>query len=244
MLNYLSSYSKYLRFITLLLIVLFSVSFIQQTQRRISVTVENKVLRNGKVVSIKSDLHYNFDRGTMTVHYHQPFEYYLLSDSKGEVRLYYPEKNEVFLSRDPSQITDQSLLYYFLSNRISDLGLRDMGFTLFKTQHGKGVVTSWWSPPASMAKNLQKVEIVHENYLPIYMAYHNNKVIRKVYYYNYTTDNKLPVKIPQKILEYNYLPNGDSLINQMTFTNILFGARATSSLFEYKIPENAKIVER
>lgn len=229
----------------LLLLILFTASFSWQVERRMSLSVMNKVIRDGKVVSISSEIHYHFDRGTLAVHYHQPFEYYLLSDSKGEVRLYYPSKNEVFLSRDPSQITDQSLLYYFLSNRVSDLGLRDMGFTLFKTTQSKGVVSTWWSPPANLAKNLQKVEMVHENHRPIYMAYHHqNKITRKVFYYNYTSDPNLPLSIPQKILEYNYLSDGDSLISQMSFTNILFGSKATSPLFEFKIPTNAKVVEK
>jgi hypothetical protein len=120
-----------------------------------------------------------------------------------------------------------------------------MGFTLFKTTQGKGVVTTWWSPPASLTNSVDKVEMVHENYLPIYMAYHQQKKItRKVYYYNYTNDPALPLRIPQKILEYHYLSDGDSLLNQLSFTHILFGSRATSPLFEFKIPANAKVVEK
>ncbi len=220
-------------------------SFVLQSQRKISVSVTNRVLREGKLLTIKSDLHYNFDIGNMIAHYTTPFEYYFLSDARGEVRIFYPDKNEVFISRDPSQITDQSLLYFFLSNRISDLGLRSMGFSLFNTERSGRVVTSWWSPPPNMAANIQKIELVHENHLPIYMAYHkaDNTLLRKVFYYDYTTDNSLPVSFPQKVLEYNYMPNGDSLVSQIVFSNILYGSRANSPLFNFKIPSNAKVVE-
>lgn len=225
---------------------LFAASFIQQDQRKISLSVTSKVLRHGKVVTIQSELFYNFDRGTILAQYKQPIHYYLMTDAKGEVRIYQPEKNEVVISRDPSQITDQSLLYFFLSNRISDLGLRENGFTLFKTSRSKDVVTTWWSPPASMAKNILKVELVHDNFLPIYMSYHNhqNSLSRKVFYYSYTQDASIPVRLPQKILEYNYFENGDSIVNQMVFSNILYGRKANSPLFDFKIPENAKIVEK
>lgn len=233
-------------FWVMLFCVLFCFSFInQQQEKRISLTQTTRYLKNNKKVTYDTDIFYNFDRGVMITHQVEPFEHYIMTDSKGEIRIYYPLKNEVYISRDPSQITEHSLFYYFLSNRLFDFGLRDMGFTILKTEPKKDVMVTWWTLPVNSSNPVKKVELVHQNFLPIYMAYYSKKntIQRKVYYYDYTNNKKLPVSFPQKVVEFNYLENGDSLVSQMIFSNILYGNEAKNTTFDYKIPLNAKVIK-
>ena len=217
----------------------------QQVEKRISLTQTTRSLKNNKKISYSSDIFYNFDNGIMIVHQTEPFEHFVITDSKGEIKIYNPAKNEVYISRDPSQITEHSLFYYFLSNRLFDFGLRDLGFTMSKTETKNDVLVTWWTPPVNSKSPISKVELVHQNFLPIYMAYYSskNEIIKKNYYYNYLNDNIIPVKLPQKIVEFNYFENKDSIVSQLIFSDIRFGKDATSNLFDYKIPLNAKIIK-
>lgn len=230
-----------------ILLSAFFMSFTPQIiEKKMSLTMTSKLLKKGKKVVYNTDVFYHFDKGIMITHNFEPFEYYMITDAKGEIKMYYPKKNEVFISRDPSQITEHSIFYYFLSNRLFDFGLRDLGFTISKTEPQKDVIVTQWSPPKQIENNIKWVELVHQKNLPIYMAYYSpkNKISRKIYYYDYTELNQLPIRFPQKIVEFNYLDDGDSIITQMIFSKILYGKAASSSVFDFKIPMNAKIVKQ
>lgn len=233
--------------IVFILISFFCFSFAPQiVEKKMSVSLTSKLLKNGKKIIYNTDVYYHFDKGIMITHNYKPFEYYMITDAKGEIKMYYPDKNEVYISRDPSQITEHSIFYYFLANRLFDFGLRDLGFTISKTEPQKDVIVTRWAPPKEIEKNIKYVELVHQKNLPIYMAYFSakNKISRKIYYYDYTEEKHLPIRFPKKIVEFNYLDDGDSLITQMIFSNIQYGKAASSSVFEFKIPLNAKIVKQ
>ncbi len=234
--------TKKITFILLLSIPL--LAFVSQiSERKISLTQTVRMLIDNKKANVESQVYYNYDNGVLITHQKDPFEHFIITDSKGEIKIYNPEKNEVYVSRDPSKVTDQTLLYYFFAKRLNDFGLREMGFSLESTDFKDNLKISWWKNdyPESPVK---KVEFVHKNDLPIYMAYYDkdNFINRKVYYSNYTNHSEMPIQLPKTITDINYFTKKDSVINQTIFSNINYGNKAQSNIFDFKIPFNAKII--
>lgn len=210
---------------------------------RISLNMESQSLRNGKKSTVTAEIYYRPVTGILTIHYLKPVDCVFMSNAKGEAKIYYPQKNEVFITQSVAYDTEKSLLYYFLSNKTSDLGLKSMGFILNETRYEDKLLITTWKAPVSLAKEFSQVELVAENYLPIYIGYYNAsfKLIKKIYYYDYTTVSS--IRLPLKVVEFNYLPDGDSIINRISYSNIKINELAQSTYFNFKIPENAKIAK-
>jgi hypothetical protein len=133
-------------------------------------------------------------------------------------------------------------IYYFLTNQTEDLGLRSLGFSLTNTRVENGMIIRTYKPKDSKSKH-SKVEIVHENHLPIYSAYYDskNRVIEKIYYSDY---QKLSfAAIPRRVTAISYPNAKDSIVSRTLHTNIKSGKDATSFYFDYVVPPNAKRVE-
>mgnify|MGYP006288238259 CR=1 FL=1 len=132
-------------------------------------------------------------------------------------------------------------MYYFLANKIYDLGLKGLGLQLSNTRHEQGLMITEWKPVGDLSDKLSKVELVHKNYLPIYIAYFNtkNEMVQKIYYYKYRTISNL--NFPTKVVEFNYLPNGDSTVTRTMYSNIKFGLNESNEkFFNFEIPSDAK----
>jgi len=179
----------------------------------------------------------------MITRYTKPNEYFVITNVSGDAQIYYPAKNEVFMTQSLIFETEKSFLYYFLNNKIADLGLKDLGFTLSKTHFEDKMLVSTWKPSVKLNSKIGKIELVHENQLPIYIAYYDEKykLTKKIYYYDYY--NHPSLKLPQKVVEFNYLPKGDSVVNKLVYSNIKLNEQANSTWFNYKIPANAKVVK-
>lgn len=227
-----------------LLVTIPLLAFVEQiNEQKISLTQTVRMLKDNKRASMVSNVYYHFDSGILITHQKEPFENFMITDSKGEIKIYNPEKNEVFISRDPSRITDQTLLYYFFAKRLNDFGLRDMGYSLEKTEFKDNLKISWWK--TDYPENpIRKIELVHKKDLPVYMAYYDKDhfTMRKVYYSSYTKADEMPIQLPKTITDINYLSKNDSIINQTIFSDITYGNKANSPIFNLKIPLNAKII--
>jgi hypothetical protein len=207
---------------------------------RLSVRMESKRLFNGKVAIVKADLFFKYTEGLLLMHYFYPTDYLFITNNKGEVKMYFPDKNEVVSQQNQIFASDNDALYFFLSNQVNDLGLKDMGYSVMATHFEEGITVTDWLPPSWQLGKISKVELAHENYLPIYTAYYNekNKAIRKVYFSNYSMSNA--AALPQRITEIEYLPNGDSIISRKIYSDIKFDLNASSEYFDFKIPDDAK----
>lgn len=207
---------------------------------RLSVRMESKRLFNGKVVIVKADLFFKYTEGTLLMHYFYPTDYLFITNSKGEVKMYFPDKNEVMIQQNQIFASDNDALYFFLSNQVNDLGLKEMGYSVASTRFEEGITITSWLPPSWQIGRISKVELAHENYLPIYTAYYNekSKAIRKVYFTNYFMSSA--AALPQRITEIEYLPNGDSIISRKIYSDIKFDLNASNEYFDFKIPANAK----
>jgi outer membrane lipoprotein-sorting protein len=227
-------------FISLLFFTL-STSFTPPAPSRISMKMESKILAKGKATIINAELYYQYDQGKLLTRYLKPLDYMFFTNNKGEAKIYYPTSNEVMMRQSAEFNSEKGLLYFFLANKLSDLGLGEMGFKIMDTRFDDGLVISTWNPPGELLKSYSKVELVHESYRPIFIAYYDKKgkVIQKIFYYEYTSypDFSMPLKVVQT----DFMADGDSSITKITYSDIKIGDKANSNFFNFKIPVNAKV---
>ncbi|MTI38789.1 hypothetical protein [Fulvivirga lutimaris] len=209
---------------------------------KISMSMEAKTAKDGYVSSINAIIYYNND-GKMVTYYSHPKEYILLNNIKGEIKIYDAKENTVLQQQNYRYSTETSQFYFFLNNKQSDLGLKQMGFIQSNISFEEDVMVTEWLPPAEMAQAITKVELVHENGVPIYIAYYdaNNQLSTKSYYYNY---NELypGLSFPATITKISYISPTDSTITKTSFNNILIDEKVDTKAINFKIPDNAKSI--
>lgn len=210
-------------------------------QKKVSFDVEVKQVNKGKSVTVRKEIYLNTN-GDMVVKFTHPKEYYVITNAFGEARVYHPKTNEVMLINDKFLSSESESIYYFVTNQIEDLGLRKLGFSLASTRtEGKMIIRTYI--PNNVKSNFSKVEIVHENHLPIYCAYYDtkNRIVEKSYYSDYQELEF--TTFPKRITGISYPAANDSIINRTLFSNVKSGQDATSSYFNFTIPANAKQVD-
>lgn len=206
---------------------------------KISLKMESKSLVKGKLFKFQSEIYYLYKEGKMITRYIYPKEYFYITNKLGEAKIYYPDKNEVLLKTDKLFTTENNVLYLFLNNKTHDMGLMDLKFKVKDTRFEDGLTITTWLPPAELLSRVTKVELVHENYQPIYSAYYKDKkIIQKIFYYEYIIMDQF--SIPQKITQIDYTSSGDSTVNKLTISDIKLGLKANSQYFNYSIPADAK----
>lgn len=207
---------------------------------KIYAELESRQLKDGRFVTTKAEICYE-SNGNMVSHYTYPKPYVLLSNNKGEIKLYEPATNTVVLTQNNDFSSQTSEFYYFFSGKLADMGLNDLGYVQEKVYAEKDLVVSIWKLKKPDAKKLvQKIKLVHQRQSPVYMHYEGAKgnVLRKIYYYGYT--QLQDVSFPTTSTEVVY--NGkDSVITKSEFRNFKLNEQANSQYFNYKIPANAKI---
>lgn len=204
--------------------------------------METKNVKGGYKSSVNAKIYYSND-GRMVSYFSFPKEYVILNNSKGEIKIYDSEKNTVLQQQNFMYSTESSQFYFFLNNKKADLGLGQMGFVQSNVKFEEGLMISEWLPPMNMANQLSKVELVHENENPIYIAYfdQNNELGTKSYYYNYVSLDK-SVSFPSTITQISYSTPSDSTITKTTYSNIRFDNQVDQEAMNFKIPDNAKAI--
>ncbi|MFH2141741.1 MAG: hypothetical protein ABIJ97_04920 [Bacteroidota bacterium] len=203
--------------------------------------METKSLTKGKLLKFQSEVYYLYKEGKMITRYTYPKEYFYISNKLGEAKIYFPDKNEVYVKTDKLFTTENNVLYIFLNNKTQDMGLMDLKFKVKETRFDEGLSVTTWIPPVELLSRISKVELVHENYQPIYSAYYKDeKIVQKIYYYDYMILNQF--SLPQNITQIDYFANGDSTINKITISDLKSGLKANSQYFDFIIPEDAKII--
>lgn len=226
--------------ISLLLYSLFPFLLFSQNRDRVSIHQETSVLAKGSKSIYKSDIYYNILNDNLLVHHLYPAEFIKISNRLGEAKLYFPSTNTVRIQQSAALSSTNDLLYYFVHNRISDLGLVKEGFKLVSstTENTRNITV--WQAPESL-KLVYQVRLIFENLLPVYAEYTDIKgfILKKIYYGRYadfTTFN-----LPLRITEISYEGSRDSVIRLSQFSQIKTGDFKDETYFEFKIPENASI---
>jgi len=210
------------------------------SQKKVSADVEIKQVTKGKVVTVKKSIYYQTS-GRLVVHFTVPEEYFVITNSFGEAKVYIPSRNEATVFKDSSFSSKNELLYYFLTNKVDDLGLKGLGFTLASTKADGKIIVKTYLSNKKEHQNAPKIEMAYENNLPIYCAYFNPKgeIIRKIYYSNYAYYAQFV--LPTRITDISYHSPNDSIVKREIYSNIQIDGN--NSLFEYEIPASAKFIE-
>lgn len=231
----------FVKYIIIISVFTLFCSLISDNISKISLKMETKSLTKGKLLKFQSEVYYLYKEGKMITRYTYPKEYFYISNKLGEAKIYFPDKNEVYVKTDKLFTTENNVLYIFLNNKTQDMGLMDLKFKVKETRFDEGLSVTTWIPPVELLSRISKVELVHENYQPIYSAYYKDeKIVQKIYYYDYMILNQF--SLPQNITQIDYFANGDSTINKITISDLKSGLKANSQYFDFIIPEDAKII--
>lgn len=209
----------------------------------VKVLSETANVYKGKKVTIIQDIYYQTEGNKLLSHFIKPEEYIYSTNLKGEARFYYPATNKVKLMHDMFLSSKNNLLYYFVNNQLGDMGLREAGFQLTSSTTSNNQNISSYKPPLDMVQQILKVELVHENFLPKFMAYYSPKgdVVKKIYYANYQQYQNFI--LPLRVVEIEYKSPNDSIIHNQVFKNVEVSTSAFDAYFDYIIPANAKMEE-
>jgi hypothetical protein len=227
--------------IVLMLIILHpQFKLLSQEKNCVSVSQEIQVLSKGGKSIFKCDIFYNKELDAIITHHYYPTEFVKMSNRFGEMKIYFPKNNTVTIEQNQSFSTTNELLYYFVNNRLNDLGLSKEGFKLINTNHEEDMIVTTWQAPVSL-KVIDRIKIVFREMMPIYAEYIGVKgEIRKKIYYSRYADFK-SFRMPLRITEISFESKSDSTIRRSVFSNVRTKDFPDSSYFNFKIPDNATI---
>jgi outer membrane lipoprotein-sorting protein len=232
--------SSYLMGLSFVLIAVFFTAFMPVSVEKIMMTMKSQSLHKGKVVNVDAELYYNQLSGSLITRYIQPAGQILKTNEKGELSIYNEEANTVTYRQGAEYSTESNMVLFFLQGKIQDLGLSDFGFQLMSTRFEEEMVITEWFPPAELYHLFNRIELVHKDFVPIYIAYYDaqRNLAKKVFYsqYEYLDD----VSFPTLVTEFNYIGK-DSIINRIRFSDIKVNHQAVSSWFDFTIPEDAQL---
>lgn len=210
-------------------------------QNRVAADVEVKTVMDGKSTTQKSQLFCTSAGDRIQVYEGNP-SYYALTNLQGEFRAYFPASNEVFTDRKDDYSSKDDVFYLFLSGKSDDMGLASYGYRLSGSVMEDGLLKRTYVPEKpSATKGVAKVEIVLENYLPIYIGYYNDKgaLVSKTYLSSFARYKS--VMLPRRITSIAYTAKKDSTITRTLYSNIRVDG--DESMFRFRIPENARTLK-
>lgn len=230
------------KFLIFFQILIYSTLLFAQSGNYISLKQRTDILEKKNKLTTNIDLFFDNDKLTLTKYYHSSPDYIMVANALGEIKTYYPTRNEVAYKQFSEMSSKRNLIYYFANNLTEHLGLADEGFNLVSNSYEDQYYVTLWKAP-SILNGIGIVKMVFDNGLPIYSEYKKNdeKVLRKIYYLNY--NDFVQFRLPSKIIEINYLPKGDSIISRTTFSDVKISTTPGNSHFNFKIPKDAKPLE-
>ncbi|TAN19463.1 MAG: hypothetical protein EPN37_03455 [Chitinophagaceae bacterium] len=225
----------------MLMLMLPGLAKAQSGIQKISAHIFTRQAENGYKASLEGDIYYSAN-GNMVSYFTSPKNYVVITNGKGEMRIYNPQKNTVIQLQNNLLSSNITPFYYFFSGKTGDMGLRQSGYHIIDTKFdGDLKITLWRATHGDVRDPVTYVKLVHDKNNPVYMDYENagKNIIRKVYYYNYTNLNG--VEFPETFTEILY-QNKDSVITKTEYSGFKINEQANNSLFEFRIPANAKLV--
>ena len=209
-------------------------------QLRLSVDEQSVQVAGGKKVTTERSLYLNAD-GRLVVEQLRPNHTIALSNTLGEMRIYDVEANQVAILNNNEFASSKEMISIFASGGYVDMALPLYGYTQSNIRSEEGVIIKTFTPQSTATT--AKVELVFQNHLPICMIYYNanGEEMRKLYFSRYQYER---IPLPMRITEIEYsTATSDSLVRRTTFSNLRFDGDATSTLFDFQIPADAKRVE-
>jgi len=215
---------------------------LSQDKGLVRVSQETQVLSKGVKSVFKCDIYYNKEKDAVVTHHFYPTEFVKMSNRFGEMKIYFPSTNSVSIQENISLSTTNELLYYFINNKLTDLGLAKEGFRLVKSSREEDMMVTIWQAPPTL-KVINQIKIVFKDMLPIYAEYLglDGQIKKKIYYSRYSDFKTF--RMPLRITEISFESKTDSTIRLSVFSNILTGDFPAENYFNFKIPEDAKLTK-
>ena len=206
-------------------------------QRRVSAGVEVKQAAAGKVATVTKRVHCSSD-GRAVIHFLKPQDYIVVTNVKGETRMYIPSTNEVIVDNSAAMTSQDELISLFMSGRSEDLGLGLYGYRLQSTAREDGLVKKTFV--TDKPGDIPKVEIVYENFLPIYCGFidASGRTVTKTYYSQYVPAGRL--LLPTRTTSITYTSQKDSSVMRTIYSDIRVDD--DDPMYGFEIPANAKVV--
>ena len=228
----------------LLIVVFFMLPNGIQGQSSIKVSVESvtETLQNGKLITIKAAHYFEFPGGLIITWNLSPERFMYVSNPFGEARIYDPVKNTVTYRKDPTFSSKNHSLYQFLTNQHYDLGLQELGFRATGSREENGLTITTWQAPSALMHQVNRIELVHEELLPVYAGYINTKgeTTLKIYYSDFVS--VAGTMVPSIVTEIIFMTPEDSTIRRSTYTHFRTGEAIPPEGFDLTIPSDAKVV--
>ncbi len=195
--------------------------------------------------TIDADVYYSIPERRMVSVYQNPEHFITFTNEKGEMKVYYPKKNQVYQDQSEFYSASTDVFYFFFTQGAAyDLGLSAMGFVLEETKMEDNLTVTLWNAPTKFKSQITSAKLVLEDFIPIYLAYYDqkNNLKSKTYYSNY--QNLGSVVVPTRITEIAYISPTDSIVSRKDYTNIIHGKDVSRDYLDLKIPSNAKIIKQ
>lgn len=226
-----------MRLESVILAVLLAAAVPAYGQRKVSADVEVKTVAGGKSSTVTKSV-YCSNNGRLVTLFKTPVRFYLLTNSKGEARIYKPQTNEVLSQTDPSMSSSADLVSLFMNGRIDDLGLGWYGYKLSSSKKEDGYTKKTFTHPDP---SRPVVEIVFENYLPIYAAYKDGggRILSKKYLSGYSTFKRFVM--PLRVVDISYDSSKDSTVVRTVYSAVKVDEDDPN--FDFTVPEGAKPVQ-
>ena len=221
--------------VSLILVLLLASSHQLSAQRKVSADVEVKQVYDGKVLTTTKSVYCSND-GRMVVVFHKPDNYIVVTNTKGETKVYFPKSNEVIMDNGNLISSKDELISLFMNGRVDDLGLGLFGYRQVSSGREGNYLKKTFK--ASDNANVPTVEIVYDNYLPIYSAYigKDGNVLSENRYSHYETFSRFV--LPCRIDAVNHNAKNDSTIIRTIYSNVRIDV--DGEWFNYEVPSNAK----
>lgn len=205
---------------------------------------ETKRLHDSKVVSTKSEILLDVTTGLMQINYSKPDIFSVETNSFGEMTVYFPAKNEVLKQRNMFFSSESDLIYHFFTQNANDLGLKQSGFKLIKSEYENDYLVTIWVQQIKSPIPFEKAKLVQEDYLPIYLEFYNKDedVVQKTYF---TSWKQTDVTVfPTKITQIDFVGESDSIISRKVYSELVTGPAANLKFKKVNIPDNAKLISK
>ena len=203
-------------------------------QRKVSADVEVKTVNNGKLTTVTKSV-YCTNNGRLVTLFRKPYTYYVVSNSKGEVQIYRPDTNEILPQTDKSLSSNTELISLFMQGRIDDLGLGFFGYKVTATGRDEGYIKKTFTTADTQ---MPVVNIVYEDYLPIYCEYiaPEGKMLSKKYLSDYKHYGRFI--LPCRTTDILYGEKRDSSVTRIIYSNIKVDVDDPN--FDFEVPADAK----
>ncbi len=211
---------------------------------RLSVKSVTESLQKGKVLRTTADIYFDQSNGRIISMAHEPENFVSIATPEGKTEIYYPSENRRVSLQNLALSSRNNNLWFFLNNEAYDMGLQGMGFKVDGMRQEDNYTITTWQAPIKVLAEVDKIDLVHENHIPVYIEYRDtkNRTTLKVYYEDFLRVGTW--MLPGRVTEVIFSNQKDSVIRRCTYSDFRVGKDADPAGFEYVIPADAKTLKQ